>query len=286
MKVLLGIPHIFDPKASPTYSSQAEEKRALKTEALKAATEGNWNRLERHHWIHASVNEQVVIRALKTTMGIDLTIQVFTDPGASLADQISSCKGVTLIKKALKDRTRLPELASRRIIEQAHDYDLNGYMKDDLLIEDPEFFHKIQWLVKSSGGTYTFVPHRCEQIPGRGDVILSGDPDGRRNDLPWDTGETLKMKWPLGERRFYRAKNPHSGCYFLTRDQALRIGEFWRSQRWWIDFQFGGVLENACVGLLLPVLKMMKPVPEHYRFLMVRHQDHLWTRHHFEHSFG
>ena len=35
-------------------------------------------------------------------------------------------------------------------------------------------------------------------------------------------------------------------------------------------------------GTLLPVLRVMKPVPEHYRFLMVRHQDSLWERHRFE----
>jgi hypothetical protein len=26
----------------------------------------------------------------------------------------------------------------------------------------------------------------------------------------------------------------------------------------------------------------MKPVPDHYRFLMVRHQDELWQRHPLE----
>ena len=34
--------------------------------------------------------------------------------------------------------------------------------------------------------------------------------------------------------------------------------------------------------MLLPILKVMKPIPEHYRFLMVRHQDSLWQRHEFE----
>ena len=34
--------------------------------------------------------------------------------------------------------------------------------------------------------------------------------------------------------------------------------------------------------MLLPVLRVMKPVAEHYRFLTVRHQDSLWKRHRFE----
>ena len=34
--------------------------------------------------------------------------------------------------------------------------------------------------------------------------------------------------------------------------------------------------------MLLPVLRVMKPVVEHYRFLAVHHQDSLWKRHRFE----
>ena len=34
--------------------------------------------------------------------------------------------------------------------------------------------------------------------------------------------------------------------------------------------------------MLLPVMRIMKPVPKHYRFLMVHHQDNLWKRHRFE----
>ena len=284
MRVLLGIPHVFAPKAGSLYSSQTEEKRALKTAALRTATEGNWNRLNHRHWIHASLGLQkpVVTRELQSAMGIDLTIQVFTDPEATLADQLSPCEGVQLIGAALEDRTKMPMLASRRVIEQANDYDVVGYMEDDLLIEDPEFFHKIRWLVGCSGGPFAFLPHRCEQIPGRGDVILSGDPDGGRPDLFWDTGESVAMAWPLGERRFYRATNPHSGCYFLTREQAQKVRNFWEPRQWSSDFQLSGPLEQAGSGILLPVLKVMKPVPEHYRFLMVRHQDQLWTRHRFE----
>ena len=111
-------------------------------------------------------------------------------------------------------------MASRKLLEQADDYDLVGYIEDDILISDPEFFRQNNLSGRCSGHQYAFLPHRCEHIPGRGDVILSGDPDGGRPDLFWDTGEELSIPWSLGERRFYRATNPHSGCYFLSRRQA------------------------------------------------------------------
>jgi hypothetical protein len=215
-------------------------------------------------------------------MGVDLSIQLFTPEPASLAAALPGHAQLHYLDPAVTDWTQVPLVASRRLLEQAADYDVVGYLEDDLLIEDPEFFHKIAWLDQHTDGSYAFLPHRCESIPGEGDVILSGDPDGGRPDLFWDTGEQLSVSWPLGERCFYRATNPHSGCYFLTRRQALGLLQHWQQRQWKPDFQLAGPLEQASTGLLLPVFKVMKPVVQHYRFLMVRHQDELWKRHPFE----
>jgi hypothetical protein len=126
------------------------------------------------------------------------------------------------------------------------------------------------------------LPHRCERIPNRGDVILSGDPDGGRNDLFWDTGETKEILTTHGLRQFYRATNPHSGCFFLTREQALRAYNYWSMRNWKEEFRLSGPLEQAGSGILLPIFKIMKPIPQHYRYLMILHQDELWKRHPFE----
>ena len=40
----------------------------------------------------------------------------------------------------------VPLVASRRLLEQSAEYDILGYMEDDLLIEDPEFFQKLACL--------------------------------------------------------------------------------------------------------------------------------------------
>ena len=284
MKVLLTIPHVFAPKEGSLYSSQNEGKRGLKTRALSRASVENLARHGTSHFIHASLGKAkpVVTRELHTSMGVDLNIQVFSPPEASLAGSLTNHPGLSLIDPQLEDWTQVPQMASRRALEQADDYDLVGYMEDDLLIEDPEFFHKVKALVDLTGGEFAFIPHRCEHMDGAGDVILSGDPDGGRPDLFWATGEMLEVAWPLGGRRFYRATNPHSGCYFLPKEQAKKVLTFWQTINWTSNFRLSGPLEQAGSGVLLPVLKVMKPVPEHYRFLMVRHQDELWKRHPFE----
>lgn len=284
MRVLLAIPHVFAPKEGSLYSSQTEAKRELKTQALRHATLNNLARHQCASWIHASLGKAkpVITRELISNCCVDLHIQVYTPSSASLAAEISSTEKLKIIDPGISDFTAVPSVAARRALEQAADYDLVGYMEDDILIEDREFFHKLTWLVSQSSVQYAFLPHRCESIPERGDVILSGDPDGGRPDLFWGTGEQLTFNWSTGKRHFYRATNPHSGCFFLTQQQALILRNHWHSRAWVADFQLSGPLEQAASGMLLPVFKVMKPVPADYRFLMVKHMDELWKRHPLE----
>ncbi len=284
MRVLIAIPHVFAPQAGSLYSSQKEEKRETKTRALYQATHGNLIKHGERHFIHASAGKgkEVFTRELKTHYGVDMTIQIYTPESASLAYQLKPSPRIQIIDPKINDFTKIPIFSSRALLEQADKYDLVGYMEDDLLIEDHEFFSKLLYLDNLTNSNYAFTPHRCEYIPDRGDVILSGDPDGGRPDLFWDTKEEITVNWSLGIVKFYRATNPHSGCYFLTRRQALKVSKYWEERDWIADFELSGPLEQAGSGILLPILKIMKPIPEHYRFLMVKHQDELWKRHWFE----
>ena len=284
MKVLLAMPHVFAPQEGSLYSSQTESKRRQKEQALLRATIGNLNRHQQRHWIHASlgVNKSVVNRELQTSDGVNLKILVFTSQEANLIETLPVDKNLTIIQTDIEDLKQIPLCTSRYLLENCDDYDLIAYIEDDILIQDPDLFSKIEYLVDQTSSKYAFIPHRCEHIPGKGDVILSGDPDGGRPDLFWDTGEKLTVPWPLGSRIFYRATNPHSGCYFLTRAQAQKVRDFWVCKNWKMFWSISGPLESAASGMLIPVLKVMKPIPEHYRFLMVRHQDNLWRRHAFE----
>lgn len=283
MKVLLAIAHVFSPKEGSLYSSENEEKRTLKSKALESSTVGNLIRHQRRCWIHASLGlgKSVVTRQLTSAMGVELFIELYTPRDATL-NRCNQFENLKIVEPESKDFRDIPGEASRSVLERAAEYDMVGYMEDDLVINDQEFFHKVRWLVDQCGEEYGFMPHRCELIPSKGEVILSGDPDGGRPDLFWATGESLKVQWPLGEKYFYRATNPHSGCFFLTRAQAMKVRSYWASRAWKADFQLAGPLEQASSGILLPVLKIMKPVPADYRFLMVHHYDELWRRHEFE----
>lgn len=281
LRVLLTIPHVFAPQAGSLYSSQTASKKSIKQSALHGATLGNLARLGKEHWIHASLGKgkPVVTRDLFTDDGVDLTIELITPKDTSLSESLPNHPSLHCIEPNTRDLTHVPLMSARRAIEQAQDYDLVGYIEDDLAIDSRDFFHKILWLVQQFGPKYVFLPHRFEHISGRGDVILSGDPDGGRPDLFWDTGETINVDWPLGRVSFYRATNPHSGCWFLSKEQGMALNQYWSKREWVSSYQLSGPLEQAASGLLLPLFHIMKPVPKNYRFLAIRHLDSLWKRH-------
>ena len=256
----------------------------MKAIALREATIGNLERHGKVGYIHASLGnkQKVVTRKLRCNTGIDIKIQLYTNKDASLSHHIENNSQIEIINVEGMPNIEIPKFASRRLLEQYKDYDILGYMEDDISIEDPEFFSKIDYLHKTLPNEYTLIPHRCERIPGKGDVILSGDPDGGRPDLFWDTKESIRIDITKCTRIIYRATNPHSGCYFISKIQAERILKMWQKRKWVTPFQLSGPLEQAASGMLIETLKIMKPIPEDYRFFMVRHLDELWRRHEFE----
>lgn len=284
MKCLIAIPHIFQPQVGSPYSSQNETKRNLKTEALRISTIDNLNRHSMCHWIHASLgkNKPIRTRKIKKIGGVELEIQVYTKTEASLASTLEYNDKLKIFNVENCSNIEIAAFASQKLLEQYRDYDILGYMEDDILIEDPEFFQKIKYFHENLQSEYTVIPHRCEHIRGVGDVILSGDPDGGRPDLFWDTKESIKIDWPTGTKEVYRATNPHSGCFFISKQQAQRIYNHWNNREWKSAFVLSGPLEQAASGRLLELLKIMKPRPEDYQFFMVRHLDDLWKRHKFE----
>lgn len=284
MKCLIVIPHVFEPKSGSLYSSQQESKRENKQKALEEATIGNIRRHNGDNYIHASLgkNQKVVTRRIDTTNKIDLEIQIYTNMHTSLVEGLPQNKKLKIHNIETDQNLRIPGIASQKLLEQCEEYDILSYMEDDILIEDPEFFSKIKYFHEILPQEYTILPHRCEHINGGGDVILSGDPDGGRADLFWDTKETIGINWPTAMKTMYRATNPHSGCFFISRAQAKNILESWQKRNWQCSFELSGPLEQAGSGRLLEYLKIMKPIPSEYKFFMVRHLDDLWKRHSFE----
>ena len=109
--------------------------------------------------IHASLGKgrPIVTRDLITSDGVDLTIELITPANAGLADTLPEHPSLRRIEPKVTKLTNVPMTAARRALEQAHEYDLVGYIEDDLAIESRDFFQKILWLVKEFGPRYAFT---------------------------------------------------------------------------------------------------------------------------------
>ena len=73
-------------------------------------------------------------RELSTPRGIDLSIQLYTPVSASLASNLNQHKNLEIIDPELDDFTKIPFFASRKVLEQSENYDMVGYMEDDIYI--------------------------------------------------------------------------------------------------------------------------------------------------------
>ncbi len=159
-------------------------------------------------------------------------------------------------------------------------YDLFGYLEDDLAIEDPFFFDKIAWFNETFGDDYMLQPNRYEAVADRGGTKVYVDgpiPDDGVNIIPRQfTGEKQTARLLGQDVEFEARTNPMAGCFFLTRTQL---------QKWMERPGFGephveyfGTME--CAQILGPVLTftVMKPSGTTSDFLEIRHFDPRLTR--------
>ena len=124
-------------------------------------------------------------------------------------------------------------------------------------------------------------PIAAEHIPGRGDVILSGDPDGGRPDL---SGILVKLSTFLGlwKSPLLPSHQPALRLLFLEPAPSTLGSRFLGSKKLATRLES---LRPPRAGRQWDVATCNEgdeTSPEHYRFLMVRHQDNLWERHRFE----
>ena len=160
-------------------------------------------------------------------------------------------------------------LASR--LEQS--YDLYGYFEDDLIVHDPWFFRKIDWFRDHVGDECLLLPHRVEFVSEPNDVdrfFIDGPMD--KNDLGYvipDPGPSLAAPCPGGPIYFESPKNPHSGCFVLSRGQLSA----WVSSKHWLDgdTSFISPLESAATLGIAKTFRLYKPVMAMGSWLELQH---------------
>ena len=152
-------------------------------------------------------------------------------------------------------------------------YDLYCYFEDDLIINDPWFFRKIDWFRSHVGDDCLLLPHRVEftHEPCEVDRFFIDGPM-EESDLRYvipEPGPNLAAPCPGGTVYFESPKNPHSGCFVLHADQL----KSWMASRHWLDgdASFVSPLESAATLGIAKTFRLYKPVMAMGSWLELQH---------------
>lgn len=152
-------------------------------------------------------------------------------------------------------------------------FDWCCYLEDDLVLHDPWLFRKLEWFGGEFGTRSVLMPNRFERgtRPLVTKAYVDGDLAHRVTDPWWDeTAPPELHATVLGKPLvFLHARNPHSGCFFLSAEQ---IG-MWLGHRTFLDGDtaFVGPLESAATLGLLKTFSIYKPARESASFLEIEH---------------
>lgn len=152
-------------------------------------------------------------------------------------------------------------------------YDYYCYLEDDLILHDPWFFVKLGWFNAHAGNQSLLQPNRYEISPyGK---VNKAYIDG--NLLPHVTAQFQNvrdrpqlvgkiMEQPI---QFRRTLNPHAGCYFLNSEQMKN----WVETPYFLDrdSSFIGPLESAATLGIMKTFKIYKATDEYANFLEIQH---------------
>jgi hypothetical protein len=152
-----------------------------------------------------------------------------------------------------------------------HDY--YCFMEDDTILHDPWFFQKLTWFDKRFGSSSLLQPNRYDKSitgPVRklyGDEVIREEVTQKHQDIRIDA--KLHAEFMDLQIRFHRNPNPHSGCFFLTRQQL----DFWSRRPGFGEPEesFVGPLESGASLGIMKTFKVYKPALENANFLEVEH---------------
>ena len=152
-------------------------------------------------------------------------------------------------------------------------YDYYCYMEDDLIINDPSFFDKLVWFNKEFGNECVLQPNRYESS-SRGRYLklyVDGDivPRATEKYQNIDENSLLQANFLGKEIEFKRPLNPHSGCFFLTKEQMT----YWATQDYYLDMDCGFIspLESGASLGIMKTFKVYKPSTQNANFLEIQH---------------
>jgi len=272
MRILLAIVHYWDPQGGGAHQSLRANPlpriQALQQQLLCLRRLG-----QRQSMLH--MQDRAVYPA-NAAFQHQIDVKLITDGEHHVLDRLEppfqDCFEAVATQPA---QGKLLGFEAQRILAEALDqqYDLYGYLEDDLLIHDPCFFQKIHWFTELMGQDCLLLPQRLEfsPIPHRVDRFYIDGPidEAELRPLVPQAGPVRLVQWAGTQVPFEPPLNPHAGCFFLTHTQLSH----WADQPWWQDgdISFISPLESAATLGVAKTFQLFKPCLSHAAWLEVQH---------------
>jgi len=282
MRVLIVIPHVFNPDGGGKYASLSADPQprilAL-TECVRAlhglyGSDQIYFKYDRHQLYQLPANQN-------PSMQVDIIIA--TTQGLHVLDLLPVTSDFYQHHPTDCDPMLLGFQCHGILKKNLGAYDYYGYLEDDLILHDPAFFQKLRWFNSSVGDGWVLQPNRFEWVQ-EANLIRKNyiDPE-----LLFKTGQpgefahyftdnlTILARVMGQEIVIKRAENPHSGCFFLNQKQM----EYWAIKDYFgqIDCRFFGPLESAASLGLARTFRIYKPAPANAKFLEIQHFGDKWS---------
>lgn len=157
--------------------------------------------------------------------------------------------------------------------ENRGQYDYYCYMEDDLVIPEEDFFCKLQWFEQLFGPECLLQPNRYME-GGQSffkeylDAEMDSSMDRWFKDAP-QKPKQLEADYLGRKLFFYKTRNPHSGCFFLSARQYERMSQ--REGYAAPDYRFFGPLESAASLDIMRTFAIYRADYRHSNFLEINH---------------
>ena len=272
MRILLAVVHYWDPEGGGQHGSLRPNPRP-RIEAFQQQLLA----LQRIGTCQAQLNIQTMAAdPANGHLQHSIDVKVITDGEHHVLDRLDPpYRGLFQMVVAQPASPKHLGFEAQRFLASRLDqeYDLYAYFEDDLIVLDPWFFRKIDWFRSQAGDDCVLFPHRIEFAtePHLVDRFFIDGPMPETDLLQIlpKPEAPISAQWPGGTLYFESPRNPHSGCFVLSRTQLHR----WTQQSHWQDGDCSWVspLESAATLGIAKTFRMFKPVMAQASWLEIQH---------------
>ena len=286
MRLLVVIPHVFNPGGAGGYASLSPdpEPRIL---ALTLSLQ-SLHALFGSSQLYFRYSDRLYEFAANQKETVQLDIVICTAQGLHILDRLPVSPGYYQHYPTQCEPMLLGFECHGVLKSALGEYDYYCYMEDDLILHDPLFFQKLAWFNSFVGDAWVLQPNRFEVATGLAKNNKSRisknyiDPELRFHTGEADnfahyfndnlTVQGVVMGWEIVLKR---AENPHAGCFFLNKRQMA----YWAGKDYFLDrdARFFGPLESAASLGIARTFRVYKPAPENANFLEIQHFGESWS---------